>query len=243
MAMYGTKLPYRPTEADRDLFTVGRGWEPDEVQGLLDRTRAKPPSEADPFSVPPQVLLHAIDPATGDSLLHIAAQAASADAVNKIMDRFGCEQRRFYVWAHHALLAHQNHSGDTAFHVATRSGNQMALTALYRHAFEHWSAFYPEEMVMDDGPPEHMVYPEDIEGDYSAPALLFLITKNKMGRDPAAEARHAGQDDVAQWLDDVVLRLDSDGTRRTEAHVDEMIALVKYEKWHDLMAERQGQQE
>lgn len=62
------------------------------------------------------------------------------------------------------------------------------------------------------------------------PSLLFLIMKNNMGRDPAAEARYAGNDDLAQWLDDIVLRLDRDGTRRTEAKVAEMIEFVKQDK-------------
>lgn len=160
--MYSTKLPYLLNEADRKDLTTGPDWEPDEVQHVMDRIRA---GDLTPFSVPPVIPLQAIDPATGDSVLHIATQLASPlDAIKKIMAMI-LGKDRFANWATHSLLTHQNYSGDTVLYVAARSGNQNLLTMFYRYTTDHWSAEYPEVVVMDDGPPENDVYPDDTDHD------------------------------------------------------------------------------
>ncbi|KAM5355033.1 hypothetical protein ACJ41O_001679 [Fusarium nematophilum] len=225
------KAPVPTDEAAQKYHLLRPGLEPEEVQHILDKARTGDPAA---FSLSPQESVQAIDPVTGDSALHIATQLESLDGINRLLGRFGPRTRRFLVWAWHALLVHQNHSGDTALHIAARSGNQDLLTMLYRNMSEHWSAEYPEIMVMDDGPPEYYVYPDDVDDTFSNSHLLLLITKNNMGRDPAAEAQYAGHDDLAQWLDDVVLRLDRRGTRRTKANVAEMIAFVKDQMSYDL---------
>ena len=90
---------------------------------------------------------------------------------------------------------------------------------------------------MDDAPPEEDVWPDDNFDTFEA-ELLLLITRNKMGRDPTAEARYSGNVSSAQWLDAVVSRLDHAGTRRTEANVAEMIEYVKGDRFHNFMSER-----
>ena len=242
MTMYGTKLPYRVTDTDRKELRVTLPWEPDEEREFLDRVRTG--RYTHPYA-PLSVRLGAIDPATGDSALHIAAKSTSPlNTVKNIMSGFGPDScigrgpRPIYKWARHALLVHQNYDGDTALHIAARSGNQLLLTMLYRYMNDHWSAVCPEVVEMEDGPPEYAVYPYDTDDSLSTPCLLLLITKNKMGRNPAAEARHSGNEHLAEWLDAIIPRLDPDGTRLTEANVTEMIELVKYEHFHDWAKER-----
>jgi hypothetical protein len=110
---------------------------------------------------------------------------------------------------------------------------------LFRSIRRHWSAVRPDVKVMPDGPPENDVYPKDVSESASAPCLLLLLTKNRLGRDPAAEARHAGNGHLAQWLDDVLTRYDPEGTRRTGAGVADMIVSVRKRYGHDLMEQRQ----
>lgn len=240
--MYGTKLPYWKTDRDTTRTDAARAWTPEDVERFLDRIRTGRYTR--PYAYP-SALVEIIDPATGDSALHIAAKSISPlNTINTIMSGFppgscdGRGRRFFDRWAHHALLTHQNHDGDTVLHVAARSGNKLLLTMLYRYVAGHWSARYPEEIEMDDGPPEHDVYPHDADDSLSTPCLLLLITKNKMGRDPAAEARCSGNEDLAEWLDAIIPRLDPDGTRLTEANVAEMIELVKQEHCHNWAKEQ-----
>lgn len=243
MAMYGTKLPYQPTEEDKKYFSLTTLMVPDQYrpQLVLDSARHLG-DELSKF--PPFAFLQAIDTETGDSALHIVAKSAALDAVSKISMTFDDRNNnRFYRWGRHALFVHQNHAGDTIFHVAARSGKQNLLTMLFRTFENHWSASCPEVNVMDDGPPEDEIFPVDLEylsHEYQAvaPKLLLLITRNKMGRDAAAEARHAGNEDLARWLDAVVLCLDRGGKRRQEARVAEMTEYVKDSFCHNLIRER-----
>ena len=242
MTMYGTKLPYRTTDANNKKLDASRAWTPEDVEDFLDQIRTG--RYTHPYASP-EILVETIDPITGDSTLHIAAKSISPlDTINTIMSGFppgSCDGRDwcfFDRWAYHALLAHQNYDGDTVFHIAARSGNKLLLTMLYRYVTGHWSASCPEEIEMDDGPPEHDIYPHDTDDWLSAPRLLFLITKNKMGRDPAAEARFSGNGELAEWLDAIIPRLDPDGTRLTEANVAKMIELVKHTHCHNWAKEQ-----
>ncbi|KAH7303621.1 hypothetical protein B0I35DRAFT_446335 [Stachybotrys elegans] len=235
MAFYGVKLPFRPTENEQKEYLQDPSMEDNVVKEILGRARA---GDMAIFSLSPGKFTQIIDPDTGDSLLHVAVRLASLEAVNTIMACFRRGKRVFSVWSRHALLVHQNHDGDTALHIAARSGNQLLLTMLFRYLCSHWSAECPEEVEMDDGPPEKDIYPEDIDESASAPALLVILTKNRAGRDAAAEARQAGHDDLAQWLEDVMQRYDPDKTRRTDEGVAELIALVKAEHGHDAIEQR-----
>lgn len=91
---------------------------------------------------------------------------------------------------------------------------------------------------MDDGLPEQNVYPRDIDGELSAPNSLLLIAKDKIERDLAAEARHSGNGDLAEWLDAVISRQGPDGTRPTEANVTKIIESMKLGHGHNRMKER-----
>ncbi|CAM1510738.1 Fc.00g082510.m01.CDS01 [Cosmosporella sp. VM-42] len=147
MAMFSTKLPYCVTEADVKELVVGRAYPPDQVQGVLDQARA---GDLAAFCVEVELIIQAIDPATGDSLLHIAAQLASMEAINKTMARFDRHRCSFYVWAQHTLLVHQSHSGDTVPHIAARSGNQNLLTTAQtrRRYNSSYNAHIPMQLRM-----------------------------------------------------------------------------------------------
>ncbi|KAH6871524.1 hypothetical protein B0T10DRAFT_553347 [Thelonectria olida] len=133
MAVYSKKLPYQLIEADSNEFTVAPGWKPNRVQRVPDQARN---GDLNAFSVPPIVLLQSIDPATGDSLLHSAVLLTSVEALHKA---------RALCFTHSSL--HRN---------------QTLLTMIYRCTQGHWSALRPEVMGMDGGPPEMMVYPDDM---------------------------------------------------------------------------------
>ena len=237
--IYGTKLPYQPTKADIPGTNSCHYWTPDKVRDFLDSVRSGNYTKT--YSGP-SGFVQAIDPDTGDSVLQIAARLSSPfDTINNIMGSFPpgpCLLSRpyppFYEWARHALLVHQNYNGDTILHIAARSGNQLLLTMLLRCVANHWSLQCPEIIEMDDGPPEH----ENWDDEFSPPILLILITKNNMGREPAAEARLTRHDDLAEWLDAIKARLDPDGTRCTDEHVAEMIEYVRLRKRHEWITER-----
>ena len=85
MAMYGTKLPYRPTEADRKELRRGQ-------LEILDLAR-EPEKIQEPNAVllkhySPLDFIQAIDPDTGDSVLHILSRSASVDAISEVMATF-----------------------------------------------------------------------------------------------------------------------------------------------------------
>jgi hypothetical protein len=234
-AMYGTTLPYLVTDADRKEFGIAsQALTPEMMQHVFGLVRANEHK----FYIAPCTLVQAIDPTTGDSLLHVAVRAGSMDGVVSLMARFDrAGQRRFYRWARHAFIAHQNHHGDTVFHVASRSGNLKLIIMLYRFIDCHWSAPHPD--VEDEDAPENEVYPFTASEDSSSPRLMLLITKNRGGRDAAAEARLVGNDEIAEWFDAVADKLDPKGTRRAEEGISDMMAIVKELFWYDLMRERQ----
>ncbi len=75
---------------------------------------------------PDDLLLTAIDPTTGDSLLHRAAAAGSTDALFAVLQCFGPQllQRPEQEQALWLLVTHQNLAGDTALHAAARAGSR-----------------------------------------------------------------------------------------------------------------------
>lgn len=166
------------------------------------------------------VFLGAIDASTGDSALHRAAAAGNVVFIRTIMDSFGRQvwlQPRLsrLAWV---LWTHQNLDGDTALHAAARAGSLHGVRAVYR-------AFHFEDIESDDRsaadaketPSEFWVW----DGDPSAPlpALVFVCTKNKTGRDAAEEARIAGHDEVAEWVDGLAKSLDHDDMKADEDYM------------------------
>lgn len=223
-----TKLPRR--SAPRGPLTS------DEVRQLMDAARICTNSKSldwaffaisQPHScTSSDLLLTAIDPDTRDSTVHAAASNPSTAALASVRSL----SRGLLGSLRHAVLTHQNAAGDTAMHVAARAGVQDVVTAVYR-VFHDDSVPGPGDDWREEGvefPAEEWEYEEDMrEAGAHVPGLMFLLTKNAAGLDAAAEARAAGHEDVAVWLDNVVARLDPDNERAEEEGRKWMEAVLK----------------
>lgn len=169
------------------------------------------------------LLLVAIDPDTGDSVLHRAAAVGNVDFLNGIRAMFGKQlgfrprvERLFWV-----LMVHQNLVGDTALHVAARAGNFRGAKTIYR-------LFHGDDLDVDNvrrglDPDSGDPSAEDWEWDDFGsviPSLVFVCTKNHAGRDAAAEARIAGHEDLAAWFDSLAQRLDLENMRTDETYME-----------------------
>jgi hypothetical protein len=166
-------------------------------------------------------LLAAIDPATGDSPLHRAATAGNYAFMDAMVSCFGPQidkvpRKKRLLWV---MWTHQNLAGDTALHAAARAGNLKGVKSVYR-------LFWCDSHDPDDDEtcdPESPAESWEWEGNEGAglPALAFVCTKNRAGRDAAAEARAAGHDDIAAWLERVAEKLDPLGQRADEDYLRE----------------------
>ena len=182
------------------------------------------------------LLLTAIDPTTGDSIVHRAAAAANIDVLDAIPSCFG---RNFgtnndsvrQLWL---LVTHQNRAGDTALHAAGRAGSVRGVKGVYRlfHAMDVLGVddslhddpmAWPESASTDcpaEGPIEYLDWSTAVDEPAAhLPALNFVCTKNRAGRDAAEEARSAGHEDLAVWLDGLVARIDRDRMRHDEDYM------------------------
>ncbi len=177
---------------------------------------------------PSDLLLTAIDSATGDSVIHRAAAAGNIEVLNAILSSFGPNFRNVpemerELWV---LVTHQNLAGDTALHAAARAGSVRGVKGVYRlfhvmNCLDVDDSFHDDETSRAESadtdypieaPVEYFDWStaED-EPDAHLPALDFVCTKNRAGRDAAGEARSAGHEDLAIWLDGLVAKLDRDG--------------------------------
>jgi hypothetical protein len=185
---------------------------------------------------PSDLLLTAIDPATGDSVIHRAAAAGNIDVLNAVLSSWGPNFRNVpemerQLWV---LVTHQNLAGDTALHAAARAGSVRGVKGVYRlfHMMNcldvddslHDDETAREESAATDYPTEAPVEyfdwstAED-ELDAHLPALDFACKKNRAGRNAAGEARSGGHEDLAVWLDGLVARLDRDGMSGDEDYM------------------------
>ena len=189
------------------------------------------------------LLMAAIDPATGDSVVHRAAAAGNLNVLHTIPTWFGRNlsqqperEREFWL-----LVTHQNRAGDTALHAAARAGNRRGVKGVYR-LFHRQDCFNVDsddddpESAQTDPPAEYWDW-EAMRDDYpydNRPALDFVCTKNRAGRDAAGEARAAGHEDLAVWLDGLVARLDRDGMREDEEYMREArLAALENHRYHE----------
>ena len=62
---------------------------------------------------------------------------------------------------------------------------------------------------------------EEDDGYSNLPALDFVCTRNRAGRDVAGEARDAGHEELSVWLGGLVARIDRDGMRNNRGHLRE----------------------
>jgi len=171
------------------------------------------------------ILFIAMDPVTGDSALHRAAAAGNVDALTVFMDSFPPnpsqqpeQERRIWV-----LLTYQNRAGDTMLHAAARAGKLESVKGVYHMIFGYEIVNDPElDSPNSDYPPvEYWDWADTTKYDqeFSRAPLDFVCTKNQAGRDAAGEARVAGHEDVAVWLDEVAAKLDYEHMRDDEEYM------------------------
>ncbi|RDA83610.1 hypothetical protein CP532_2858 [Ophiocordyceps camponoti-leonardi (nom. inval.)] len=219
------QLPLRATpelvEKLEPLPDYFEAYDPEDLADLLAQIK-----EGDyDFCAEPDAFTQVIDPDTGDSLLQIAIRQGSLDGVEKILSRFQRSRGPFALWARHALFVHRNKAGNNSLHEAAKRGILHLLIMVYRAIDDHWSWTIPSEDFEDAA--EKDVYHVDTEDESSSARLLMLLATNSQGRTPAAEARAAGNDVLAQLLDDIVERLDPEGARRSETGKAEMLEMVR----------------
>jgi hypothetical protein len=155
---------------------------------------------------PVVLLLMAISPATGDSVLHTAFIAQRLEMVGAINGMFCSHSLHFP--ARQFLILHSNNSGDTILHLAARSGLQKMVTAAYR--VFHYDSL-PDEERFSWPPAEELDL--GIEDEDRIPPLMFLVARNEAGRDAADEAQASEHDDIARWLRTLVERIDPINSR------------------------------
>lgn len=196
------------------------------------------------------VLLVAISPSTGDSILHSVAAAGNEEGIFVVRQMFDTRHgwvNQVMCAVQYAVMTHQNHLGNTALHAAAAAGHLVVVKRLYR--------MFNRVFIADEGP--------DIEGGelhaedwvrvgtgdelWADKALLFLSTENRAGRVASAEARHHGHEDIAVFLEAIIgridpegLRYDADEMRRIEAEVraDESVPQSAFESHRRAMAAR-----
>ena len=191
------------------------------------------------FAEADSLLLAAIDSVTGDSTLHRAAAAGKIDFIRRIPATFGRQlsQRPDQVRLLWVLTTHQNLSGDTALHAAGRAGSLRGVKAVYR-------LFHLDDFDVDNenrgpessSPPAEYWNWADVTEYYDRhaplPALDFVSTKNVAGRDAAMEARLAGHEEVAIFLDGLAEGLDPDGMRNDKDYLKRARRVALERHWY-----------
>jgi hypothetical protein len=198
---------------------------------------------------PSDLLLTAIDPATGDSVVHRAAAAGNINGLDAIISSFGPNFRKVpgkerELWV---LVTHQNLAGDTALHSAARAGSVRGVKGVYRlfHIMDFLDiddslhddeSSWPETAATDcpaEAPVEYFDWStaED-EPDAHLPALDFVFKKNRAGHDAAEEARSAGHEDLAVWLDGLIARIDRDGMREDKDYMQKARQTALENHWY-----------
>jgi hypothetical protein len=168
-------------------------------------------------------LLTTIDPFTGDSIVHRAAAAGDLAVLDAIPSCFGWQLTSHTERLLWVLIVHQNKNGDTALHAAARAGNLKGVRGLYR--IFHLRSCHPYFDLDDYGeadlPPEYWGWgaEEGLDEYANRPALDFVCMKNRAGRDAAGEAREAGHESLAVFLEHLVTKLDCDGMRTDEEYM------------------------
>lgn len=193
------------------------------------------------------LLLAAIDPVTGDSVVHRAAAAGNLNALDAIRRSFGknLSQRPATERLLWLLVTHQNLVGDTALHAAARAGSLRGVIGVYRLFSRSNILDVDDQMSRPDSevpPAEYWDWNDEFSKDdpYANRAPLdFVCTKNSAGRDAAGEARVAGHKDLAAWLDGLAARIDRDGMREDEEYMREARLEALYQHWYHDKNEKQ----
>lgn len=151
------------------------------------------------------MVLMAIDPSTGDSMLHAAAAANNIPAAQVCRSVFIPGQAIFRR-NRYLFNTHRNHAGDTALHIAARVGDVDLVEAIYPHY---------RSVQYDNTEPI-----ETWHGGSAYSHLGFIACRNKAGRDALAEARLAGNNEVASSLEEILSKLDPEGRMSDESEAN-----------------------
>ncbi|EEA24237.1 hypothetical protein TMatcc_007311 [Talaromyces marneffei ATCC 18224] len=194
------------------------------VQELLDSaiTEDKPISTG----YGPLDLLAAIDPVTGDSVVHRAASVGNTRFLSGILGCWGkrCGNDKRPLGSFWVLMMHQNLAGDTALHVAARHGSLQGAKAVYRLLHHDW---VHDEDHNDENPPAdewEWDFKEDLIFVYKA--VIFVCAKNKDGLDAAALAQESRNNVLIKWFEDLLQKIDPDGKRNDDSYIKGAWAMV-----------------
>ncbi|KAM0329878.1 hypothetical protein ACHAQA_004043 [Verticillium albo-atrum] len=172
-----------------------------------------------------EILLLAIDPATGDSLLHAIIKAGNVIGLDAIVACYprGMARNNWQMRAVHVFMVHQNRKGDNAMHLAVRMGDVRMVRAVLRifcfRETSHGGEINNEyEWCVRDGQVQEMSM---------ARPLLFLETRNNSGRNAGEEARACGYTDIGDYLDDFYMRMYPRGMRDDAAYRRRMEEYVR----------------
>jgi ankyrin repeat protein len=163
----------------------------------------------------------AVEPTTGNTLLHTAILAQRIDVLDILRylrsHNVGAFHRLFY-----ALFSHQNHHGDTILHSAVRSG-KLELVKAAMQVFNHeYLDEADERLQLAEGGLGNQPYYDDGDEDATSMRigeLTFLLQQNNKGRTATDEARAAGYTDIVAWLDRNINLCDPRGERFNESTV------------------------
>lgn len=118
--------------------------------------------------------------------------------------------------------------------VAARSGVQRATTFLYRAFCFDWSRDYlddtnPPLSNNDAALPEFEWGKLVCDNNDCGKRLAFLLLPSKAGHTAADAARLAGYTDMAVWLENIVLLLDTDGEFKPLRDIPEVVEEAGWE--------------
>ena len=195
-----------------------------DVQELLDSaiTEDKPISTG----YRPIHLLAAIDPVTGDSVVHRAASVGNTRFLSGLLGRWGrrCGNDKKPLGSFWVLMMHQNLAGDTALHVAARHGSLQGAKAVYRLLHHDW--VHDEEHDDENLPADEWEW--CFEGDFIFvyQAVISVCAKNKDGLDAVALAQESGNNVLIKWFEDLLQKIDPDGKRNDDNYIKGARAMV-----------------
>ncbi|EED12691.1 hypothetical protein TSTA_052150 [Talaromyces stipitatus ATCC 10500] len=197
--------------------SLGSSMSENDVQEVLHSaaTEFKPISTTyGPFD-----LFAAIDPVTGDSVVHRAASVGNTQFLSGLLGCWGrrCGNDKKPLGSFWVLMTHQNLAGDTALHAAARHGSLQGAKAVYR--LLHCGFVHDEEHDEENPPPEEWEwdFQEDLIFVYKA--VIFVCAKNKDGLDAAALAQESGNNALIKWFEDLLRRIDPDGKRNDDSYI------------------------
>ncbi|KFA69005.1 hypothetical protein S40285_10689 [Stachybotrys chlorohalonatus IBT 40285] len=197
--------------------------DPDAIRTFLQTTSSSLSKSGRELGLDPlESLLVFVDPDSGSSLLHAVVAAGNLDGLLGIQRSFSPSVRSGELRPIHVFYTHQNKIGDTAMHVAVRTGRLDMVKNLYR-LFCNRPLEIDEHRAPLEGKdgPENWVVPDHLWHLARKP-LLFLLIKNAAGRDAAQEARYSGYEEIAVFLERIIKGLDPRGKRFDEDEVKRM---------------------